>query len=86
MEVIKRRCDTIGGSTLTPTGSHFSKDILSGPLPSNFKAITYAYDDTSDSHGHLLRFENRAMLHQYTDGLKCMVFLTTQTKSAQKWF
>ncbi|XP_073154198.1 uncharacterized protein [Henckelia pumila] len=32
------------------------------------------------------RFENAALLHQYSDGIKCRVFLSTLVKSTQQWF
>ncbi|KAL0386626.1 UNVERIFIED_CONTAM: hypothetical protein Slati_4590500 [Sesamum latifolium] len=35
---------------------------------------------------HLLRFENAALLHRYTDGIKCRVFVTTFARAAQQWF
>ncbi|KAL0456619.1 UNVERIFIED_CONTAM: hypothetical protein Slati_1001100 [Sesamum latifolium] len=35
---------------------------------------------------HLSRFENAALLHRYTDGIKCRVFVTTFARAAQQWF
>ncbi|KAL0405624.1 UNVERIFIED_CONTAM: hypothetical protein Slati_3876300 [Sesamum latifolium] len=35
---------------------------------------------------HLSRFENTALLHRYTDGIKCRVFVTTFARAAQQWF
>ncbi|XP_074560411.1 uncharacterized protein LOC141816556, partial [Curcuma longa] len=35
---------------------------------------------------HLGRFENATLLHQYTDVIKCQVFLTTLAGSALRWF
>ncbi|KAL0439114.1 UNVERIFIED_CONTAM: hypothetical protein Slati_2394400 [Sesamum latifolium] len=35
---------------------------------------------------HLSRFENAALLHRYTDGIKCRIFITTFTRAAQQWF
>ncbi|KAL0386197.1 UNVERIFIED_CONTAM: hypothetical protein Sradi_3014000 [Sesamum radiatum] len=35
---------------------------------------------------HLSRFENAALLHRYTDGTKCRVFVTTFAGAAQQWF
>ncbi|KAL0303218.1 UNVERIFIED_CONTAM: hypothetical protein Sradi_6189900 [Sesamum radiatum] len=35
---------------------------------------------------HLLRFENAALLHRYTDGIKCHVFVTIYARAAQQWF
>ncbi|KAL8511440.1 hypothetical protein ACS0TY_018010 [Phlomoides rotata] len=67
-------------------GSPFVQKIFPDPLPKNFKPLTYEYDNTFDLYDHLLRFENRASLHQYTEGVKCRVFLTTLTNAAQKRF
>ncbi|KAL0445063.1 UNVERIFIED_CONTAM: hypothetical protein Slati_2229000 [Sesamum latifolium] len=44
------------------------------------------YDGTSDPMEHLSRFENVALLHRYTDGIKCRVFGTTFARVAQQWF
>ncbi|KAL0421295.1 UNVERIFIED_CONTAM: hypothetical protein Slati_3152400 [Sesamum latifolium] len=35
---------------------------------------------------HLSRFENAALLHHYTDGIKYRVFVTTFARAAQQWF
>lgn len=35
---------------------------------------------------HLCHFENASLLHQYTDGIKCRVFLNTLADSVQRWF
>ncbi|KAL0416060.1 UNVERIFIED_CONTAM: hypothetical protein Slati_3437900 [Sesamum latifolium] len=44
------------------------------------------YDGTTDPVEHLARFENAALLHRYTDGIKCRVFVTTFARAAQTWF
>ncbi|XP_073119532.1 uncharacterized protein [Henckelia pumila] len=44
------------------------------------------YDGSSDPEEHLGRFENAALLHRYSDSIKCRVFFTTLVKSAQQWF
>ncbi|KAL0291960.1 UNVERIFIED_CONTAM: hypothetical protein Sradi_7007600 [Sesamum radiatum] len=44
------------------------------------------YDGTIDPQEHLSRFENTALLHRYTDGIKCRVFVTTFARTAQQWF
>ncbi|KAL8514415.1 hypothetical protein ACS0TY_013504 [Phlomoides rotata] len=54
------------------------------PLPGNFKIPTYEYDGMNNPQDHLLRFKNGALLHQYTDVVKCRVFLTILTKLAQQ--
>ncbi|KAL0413449.1 UNVERIFIED_CONTAM: hypothetical protein Sradi_1546600 [Sesamum radiatum] len=35
------------------------------------------YDDMTDHLEHLSRFESAALLHRFTDGIKCGVFITT---------
>ncbi|KAL0454894.1 UNVERIFIED_CONTAM: hypothetical protein Slati_0828600 [Sesamum latifolium] len=35
---------------------------------------------------HLSRFENVALLHRYTNGIKCRVFVTTFIRAAHQWF
>ncbi|XP_073133730.1 uncharacterized protein [Henckelia pumila] len=56
-------------------------------LPANFKQPTLGeYDGSSDPEEHLGRFENAALLHRYSDAIKCRVFLTTLVRLAQQWF
>ncbi|XP_073138042.1 uncharacterized protein [Henckelia pumila] len=58
--------------------SPFARAILDEELPANFKQPTLGeYDGSSDPEEHLGRFENAALLHRYTDAIKCRVFLTT---------
>ncbi|XP_073130725.1 uncharacterized protein [Henckelia pumila] len=67
--------------------SPFARAILDEELPANFKQPTLGeYDGSSDPEKHLGRFENAALLHRYTDAIKCRVFLTTLVRSAQQWF
>ncbi|KAL0439440.1 UNVERIFIED_CONTAM: hypothetical protein Slati_2427000 [Sesamum latifolium] len=35
---------------------------------------------------HIRKFENAALLHRFTDSIKCRIFLTTLMSSAQHWF
>ncbi|KAL0361888.1 UNVERIFIED_CONTAM: hypothetical protein Sradi_3873300 [Sesamum radiatum] len=44
------------------------------------------YDGTTDPVEHLSQFENAALLHRYSDGIKCCVFITTFARAAQQWF
>ncbi|KAL0448635.1 UNVERIFIED_CONTAM: hypothetical protein Slati_1419900 [Sesamum latifolium] len=48
-------------------------------------AIT-EYDGMTDPVEHLARFENAALLHRYTDGIKCRFFVTTFARATQHWF
>ncbi|KAL8554534.1 hypothetical protein ACS0TY_002647 [Phlomoides rotata] len=84
MEEVKKRYESMMNPVFKPVGSPFSKEILMDTLSRNFKTLTYENDGTNDPQDHLLRFENGALLHQYTDGVKCRVFLTTLTKAAQQ--
>ncbi|XP_042446558.1 uncharacterized protein LOC122031516 [Zingiber officinale] len=44
------------------------------------------YNGSTDPDDHLGKFDNAATLHQYTNGVKCRVFLTTPSASVQCWF
>ncbi|KAL0405435.1 UNVERIFIED_CONTAM: hypothetical protein Slati_3857400 [Sesamum latifolium] len=48
-------------------------------------AIT-EYNGTTDPVEHLAHFGNAALLHRYTDSIKCRVFVTTFARAAQQWF
>ncbi|XP_073018166.1 uncharacterized protein [Primulina eburnea] len=68
-------------------GSPFSLAILEEGLPPNFRqSKVEEYDGHTDPEEHLGRFENTALLHQYSDGVKCRVCLGTLVRSAQQWF
>ncbi|KAL0451874.1 UNVERIFIED_CONTAM: hypothetical protein Slati_1165500 [Sesamum latifolium] len=60
---------------------------MADELPLNCRTPAIAeYDGTTDPMEHLSRFENAALLHRYTDGIKCRVFVTTFAREAQQWF
>ncbi|KAL0439541.1 UNVERIFIED_CONTAM: hypothetical protein Slati_2437100 [Sesamum latifolium] len=60
---------------------------MADELPLNCRTPAIAeYDGTADPMEHLSRFENAALLHRYTDGIKCRVFVTTFAGAAQQWF
>lgn len=88
---IKRLEGQIGG---TSCGSQpkmpacpFVTTIVREPVPLQYKTAKLSYyDGSGDPEEHLSRFENMAMLHCYGDQIKCKVFLTTLTDSAQRWF
>ncbi|KAL0446028.1 UNVERIFIED_CONTAM: hypothetical protein Slati_1730700 [Sesamum latifolium] len=65
----------------------FTETVMADELPLNCRtpAIT-EYDGAADPMEHLSRFENAALLHRYTDGIKCRVFVTTFVGAAQQWF
>ncbi|KAI3448580.1 hypothetical protein Pfo_005245 [Paulownia fortunei] len=75
-----------GRNTVTKRGIPFAEEVMMDDLPANFRSLNYDYDGTTDPWEHLCRFENSALLHRYSDGVKCRVFLTTLSKSAQQWF
>ncbi|KAL0400244.1 UNVERIFIED_CONTAM: hypothetical protein Sradi_2367700 [Sesamum radiatum] len=56
-------------------------------LPMNCRTPAIAeYDGTSDPMEYLSRFKNAALLHRYTDEIKCRVFVITFAGAAQPWF
>ncbi|KAL0439951.1 UNVERIFIED_CONTAM: hypothetical protein Slati_2478100 [Sesamum latifolium] len=60
---------------------------MADELPLNCRTPAIAeYDGAADPMEHLSRFENAALLHRYTDGIKCRVFVTTFAGAAQQWF
>ncbi|XP_075514389.1 uncharacterized protein LOC142549336 [Primulina tabacum] len=73
---IRRLRKQVGSRAPAPNkGSPFSLAILEEGLPPNFRQPNVGeYDGHSDPEEHLGRFENAALLHQYTDGVKCRVF------------
>ncbi|XP_074565126.1 uncharacterized protein LOC141821664 [Curcuma longa] len=65
----------------------FTRRILDEELPKHFRTPQFLdYNGSNDLEDHLGRFENAAILHQYTDAIKCRVFLTTLVGSALWWF
>ncbi|XP_073152558.1 uncharacterized protein [Henckelia pumila] len=65
----------------------FTQAILDADLPKQFKLPHVGeYDGKGDPEDHLARFENAALLHKYSDQIKCRAFLTTLIGPAQQWF
>ncbi|KAL0439293.1 UNVERIFIED_CONTAM: hypothetical protein Slati_2412300 [Sesamum latifolium] len=65
-------------------GIPFTEEVMADELPVNYWTPAIAeYDGTTDPQEHLSRFENAALLHRYTDGIKCRVFVTTFARAAQ---
>ncbi|XP_042439900.1 uncharacterized protein LOC122025196 [Zingiber officinale] len=65
----------------------FSARILNERLPKGYRAPSIGeYDGSKDPEKHLRKFKNAALLHQYSDAVKCRVFLNTLSRSALKWF
>ncbi|KAL0428673.1 UNVERIFIED_CONTAM: hypothetical protein Slati_3042100 [Sesamum latifolium] len=68
-------------------GVPFTKTVMADELPLNCRTPAIAeYDGAADPMEHLSRFENAALLHCYTDGIKCLVFITTFAGAAHQWF
>lgn len=68
-------------------GTLFSDRIIQEKLPHNFRPLQVDdYNGIVDQEEHLGHFENFALLHQYSNGVKCQIFLTTLVRSAQQWF
>ncbi|XP_042453673.1 uncharacterized protein LOC122038127 [Zingiber officinale] len=60
---------------------------MEDPLPRHYTSLAIGeYNGSTDPDDHLAKFDNAATLHQYTDGVKCRVFLTTLSGPAQRWF
>ncbi|XP_075507473.1 uncharacterized protein LOC142544296 [Primulina tabacum] len=87
MKVLEGQLENRSTSRAVTKGCPFAEIIVREPLPGNFKSAKVKnYDGNTDPEEHLARFENMAMLHCYTDRIKCKVFLTTLVDSAQRWF
>ncbi|XP_073310935.1 uncharacterized protein [Primulina huaijiensis] len=76
---IRRLREQVGSRAPVPKrSSPFSLAILEEGLPPNFRQSNIGeYDGHTDPEEHLGRFEKAALLHQYSDGVKCRVFLGT---------
>lgn len=66
--------------------SPFSASIQIDPVPKNFKSISYYYKGQGDHEEHLMKFESLCLQHQYFEGVKYRVFLTTLSGPALQWF
>lgn len=66
--------------------SPFTTRVLEDLLPHHFNPVNYEYDGTTDPEDHIVKFENMALLRQYTEGVKCWVFSTTLERAPQQWF
>ncbi|KAK4389426.1 hypothetical protein Sango_2279600 [Sesamum angolense] len=65
----------------------FTEGVMAEELPMNCRTRAIAeYNSTTNPEEHLSRFENAALLHRYTKGIKCRVFVTTFARAAQQWF
>ncbi|XP_073019166.1 uncharacterized protein [Primulina eburnea] len=87
MRVLEGQLESRSAARVVAKGCPFADIIVREPLPGNFRSAKVKdYDGNADQEEHLARIENMAMLHCYTDRIKCKVFLTTLVDSAQRWF
>ncbi|KAL0451448.1 UNVERIFIED_CONTAM: hypothetical protein Slati_1122900 [Sesamum latifolium] len=62
----------MGAPTEEQTSIPFTEGVMADELPVNCRTSAIAeYDDTTNLNERLPRFENAALLHRYTDGIKC---------------
>ncbi|XP_042437293.1 uncharacterized protein LOC122023301 [Zingiber officinale] len=65
----------------------FSQRVLDDPLPKRYQNLNVGeYSGTTDPEDHLAKFENASLLQQFSDRVKCQMFLTTLGRAAQRWF
>ncbi|KAL0445434.1 UNVERIFIED_CONTAM: hypothetical protein Slati_2266100 [Sesamum latifolium] len=77
----------MGAPAEEQAGVPFTEEVMVDELLVNCRTpAIIEFDGTTDPQEHLSRFENAALLHRYTDGIKCRVFITTFARAAQQWF
>ncbi|KAL0453779.1 UNVERIFIED_CONTAM: hypothetical protein Slati_1356000 [Sesamum latifolium] len=77
----------MGAPAEEQAGIPFTEGVMANEVPVNCRTPAIAeYDGTTDPQEHLSRFENAALLHRYTDDIKCRVFFTTFAMAAKQWF
>ncbi|KAL0445414.1 UNVERIFIED_CONTAM: hypothetical protein Slati_2264100 [Sesamum latifolium] len=77
----------MGAPTEEQAGIPFTEGVMADELPVNYRTpVIPEYDGTTDPQEHLSRFENAALLHRYTDSIKCRVFAITFARATQQWF
>lgn len=76
----------MGTANMPRQGIPFSEGVMEGDLLVSFKSIGFEYDGSLDPWDHVCQFEGMALLHRFIDGIKCRVFATILTGSAQQWF
>ncbi|KAL0416469.1 UNVERIFIED_CONTAM: hypothetical protein Slati_3478800 [Sesamum latifolium] len=68
-------------------GIPFTEAVMANELPVNCRTpAIIEYDGRTDPLEHLAHFENAALLHRYTNGIKCHVFVTSFARATQQWF
>ncbi|KAL0445266.1 UNVERIFIED_CONTAM: hypothetical protein Slati_2249300 [Sesamum latifolium] len=77
----------MGAFSEEQAGIPFTEGVTTDELLVNcWTSIIAEYDGTTDPQEHLSHFENAALLHRYTNDIKCRVFVTTFARAAQQWF
>ncbi|KAL0440527.1 UNVERIFIED_CONTAM: hypothetical protein Slati_2535700 [Sesamum latifolium] len=77
----------MGAPSEEQAGIPFIEGVMTDELPVNCRTPAMAeYDGTTDPQEHLSHFENAALMHQYTNDIKCRVFVITFARAAHKWF
>ncbi|KAL0302899.1 UNVERIFIED_CONTAM: hypothetical protein Sradi_6158000 [Sesamum radiatum] len=62
----------MGASIEEQPGIPFTEEVMADELPVNCRTPAIAeYDGTTDPQEHLSRFKNTALLHRYTNDIKC---------------
>ncbi|KAL0336227.1 UNVERIFIED_CONTAM: hypothetical protein Sradi_4834600 [Sesamum radiatum] len=75
----------MGAPTQEQAGISFTEGVMADKLLVNScTPAIVEYDGTTDPQEHLSHLENTALLHQYTDGIKCRVFVTMFAQAAQQ--
>ncbi|KAL0386747.1 UNVERIFIED_CONTAM: hypothetical protein Slati_4546700 [Sesamum latifolium] len=77
----------MGAPAEEQAGIPFTEGVMADDLLMNYRTPAIAeYDGTTDPQEHLSRIENAALLHRYTNDIKCRVFVTAFARAAQQWF
>ncbi|KAL0451932.1 UNVERIFIED_CONTAM: hypothetical protein Slati_1171300 [Sesamum latifolium] len=77
----------MGAPAAKQAGIPFTEGVMVDELLVNCRTPAIAeYDGTTDPQEHMYWFENTALLHRYTDDIKCRVIVTTFARAAEQWF
>ncbi|KAK4394196.1 hypothetical protein Sango_1890400 [Sesamum angolense] len=77
----------MGAPSEEQAGIPFTKGVKADELLVNCRTPAIVeYYGTTDPQEHFSCLKNAALLHRYTDSIKCRVFITTFTRAVQQWF
>ena len=86
-EVSELRQKVLGKTTPVEQTSPFAEEVMQDDMRGNYQPPRIAnFDGTGDPNRHLSRFRQVALLHKYSEGLRCRVFCMTLVDKAQQWF